>query len=266
MTIQAIADILEAWAPPNLAEHYDNAGLITGDPGAEVTGILICLDSTEAVVREAIDRGCNLVIAHHPIIFKGLKKLTGSNYVERTVIEAIRNKVAIYALHTNLDNTITGVNSKIGQLLSLVNVQILLPHPSTPLDGESIAGAGLVGNLPMPLPGMDFLRWAKEKLHLPLIRHTAIPEKQISTVALCGGAGSFLIPAALQSGADAFLTADLKYHEYFDAEGQMLLLDVGHYESERFTINLMEEYLSTRVTGVTIYTTGLTTNPVHYFV
>jgi dinuclear metal center YbgI/SA1388 family protein len=266
MTVQAIADILEAWAPLNLAEHYDNAGLITGSPTAEVTGILICLDSTEEVVLEAADLGCNLIIAHHPIIFKGLKKITGGNYVERAVIQAIRNNIAVYAIHTNLDNKITGVNSKIGQLLGLENVQILLPHPATPPDAENISGAGLIGKLPSPLSGMDFLQWVKSTLLLPLIRHTAIPGKQILTVALCGGAGSFLIPVALKAGADAFVTADLKYHEYFDAEGKLLLLDVGHYESERFTINLMEEYLLARVPGIPIRRTGLTTNPVHYFV
>ncbi|MDZ4710428.1 MAG: Nif3-like dinuclear metal center hexameric protein [Saprospiraceae bacterium] len=265
MTIQSIASILESWAPLEFAENYDNVGLITGDRHAAVTGVLICLDSTEYVVREALDLGCNMIIAHHPILFKGLKKITGDNYVERTIIQAIRNEIAIYALHTNLDNIISGVNSKIGQLLGLQNVQILQPRPGSRHE-ENITGAGLIGHLPNPISGIEFLQRTKEQLQLSFIKHTGIPDQPISTVAVCGGAGSFLIPLALQSGANAFLTADLKYHEYFDAEGRLLLLDVGHYESERFTINLVEEFLKPKVNGTPIYKTRLSTNPVYYFV
>ena len=265
MTIQSIISILESWAPLEFAEDYDNVGLITGDRHAAVTGVLICLDSTEYVVSEAFERGCNMIIAHHPILFRGLKKITGDNYVERTIIQAIRNDIAIYAVHTNLDNIISGVNSKIGQLLGLQHVQILQPRPGSRHE-ENMTGAGLIGTLPNPISGIEFLQQAKDQLQLSLIKHTVIPDQRISTVAVCGGAGSFLIPLALQSGADAFLTADLKYHEYFDAEGRLLLMDVGHYESERFTINLVEEYLKLRVPETTIYKTRLSTNPVYYFV
>lgn len=266
MTIQEIADILENWAPLPLAEAYDNVGLITGDAESQVTGVLICLDSTESVVREAMDRGCNLILAHHPIIFKGLKKITGSNYVERTLIQAIRHGIAVYALHTNLDNLITGVNAKIGQLLELQQVEILEPHPESGRYEAGTTGAGLMGKLPVTMTGEEFLHWVKDRLKLPLIKHTVLPSKPILNVAVCGGAGSFLIPKALRSGADAYVTSDLKYHEYFDAGSQMLLMDIGHFESERFTIDLMEEYLNRRLSGIRVLKTGLSTNPVQYFV
>lgn len=265
MTIQSIADILESWAPLRLAEDYDNAGLITGDLSTEVTGILICLDSTESIVQEAISQGCNLIIAHHPIIFKGLKKITGSTYVERAIIQAIRNNMGIYALHTNLDNIITGVNSKIADLLELQGVEILQARPGFMVE-EKMTGAGVLGNLAKAFTGTEFLGWVQNKLKLSVIKHTYLPEHPITRVAICGGAGSFLIPAALRAGANAFITSDLKYHEYFDADQKMLLLDVGHYEGERFTIDLIEEYLGFKAPQVRLYKTRLSTNPVQFFI
>lgn len=265
MTIEEIVQVLENWAPLHLSESYDNAGLITGDRHWEVNGILLCLDSIESVIQEAIDLKCNLVIAHHPIVFKGLKKITGSNYVERTVIKAIKHDIAIYAIHTNLDNIITGVNARISELLQLSQASIFQPSSLPPDPMQNITGAGIVGILPQPLSGNSFLSYVREKLKLPLIKHTLAPERLIQKIAVCGGSGSFLIPQALKTGVDALITSDLKYHEYFDADNQMMLLDIGHFESERYTIDLIADYLQPHTSGLKVFKTAIVTNPVHYF-
>ncbi|MBK9680018.1 MAG: Nif3-like dinuclear metal center hexameric protein [Saprospiraceae bacterium] len=262
-----ISDIcrnIEQWAPPVYAEAYDNIGLIAGDPSAQVTRILVCLDSTEEVVEEAIRLGCNLVLAHHPIVFRGLKKFNGSNYVERTIIYAIKNDIAIYAAHTNLDNVLSGVNHKIAHLLGLQDDQILSPKPSSGSKEESI-GAGVIGLLKESMTCDQFLQHVKVEMKLKMIKHTAAIDRQITRVAVCGGAGSFLIQAALEAGADAFVTADLKYHEYFDAESQIVLLDIGHFESERFTIDLIYDRLKRDFATETVFKTSVNTNPVQYF-
>lgn len=264
-TISDICTYLERWAPTIYAESYDNVGLITGNPSSQVSGILVCLDSTEETVEEAIRLGCNLILAHHPIVFRGLKKFNGSNYVERTVIQAIKNDIAIYAAHTNLDNVLSGVNYKIAHLLGLHDHQILSPKSSTPGTTEDIIGAGVLGELKVPLTCDQFLQHVKVAMKLQLIKHTAPINRQISKVAVCGGAGSFLIRAAIESGADALVTADLKYHEYFDAERQIVLLDIGHFESERFTIDLIHDRLTKEFALETVLKTGIITNPVQYF-
>lgn len=265
MTIQEITKLLEIWAPIRLAESYDNPGLIIGDPNTQVRGILICLDSTEEVIQEAIDKGCNLIVAHHPIIFQGLKKLNGANYVERAVMRAIQHKIALYAFHTNLDNILNGVNFKIAHLLGLHNLYVLQPHA---VDDPSLImpnGAGVIGDLVKPSTEKDFLQLVKKTLQLQVIRHSAFTGKQVTRVALCGGSGGFLIPAALKLKADIFLTADLKYHQFFNAEGRILLGDVGHWESERFTIDQIHDYLMDKSDGTPLVRTSLNTNPVQYF-
>ncbi|MCC7466770.1 MAG: Nif3-like dinuclear metal center hexameric protein [Saprospiraceae bacterium] len=260
MKITEILAVLEAIAPPYLQESYDNAGLIVGDPQAEVTGVLCCLDSTEAIVDEAIEKGCNLVVAHHPIVFKGLKRLNGANYVERTVIKAIRSGVAIYAIHTNLDNVFrNGVNSKIAEKLGLIQTRILAPKA-----GDLQIGAGLIGQLPAPVPEADFLRQLKKNLNTACVRHTSLLQRDISTVAVCGGAGSFLLQEALKQGADCFVSADFKYHEFFDAEGRLVIADVGHFESEQYTIELLFEVLQEKFPTFALHLTSLNTNPVFY--
>ena len=260
MKIKDILSTLESIAPPYLQESYDNAGLIVGDPEAAVTGVLFCLDSTEAVVNEAVEKGCNLVVAHHPIVFRGLKRLNGANYVERTVMQAIRQNVAIYAIHTNLDNVYhLGVNAKIAENLGLTNTRILAPKP-----GQVDIGAGLLGELPTVVPEMEFLQNVKKSLRTSCVRHTAFRGKAVRTVAVCGGSGSFLLPEALRAGADAFVTADFKYHEFFDAEGKLVIADIGHFESEQFTIELLHDIVREKFPTFALHLTEVNTNPVFY--
>ncbi|HMX38727.1 MAG TPA: Nif3-like dinuclear metal center hexameric protein [Saprospiraceae bacterium] len=260
--IRDVLAVLEAVAPPHLQESYDNAGLIVGHPDTPVTGILFALDSTEAVVEEAAALGCNLVVAHHPIVFRGLKRLNGSNYVERTVISAIRHQVALYAIHTNLDNVHRqGVNAKIAEQLGLADTRILLPKAG---QGEGI-GAGLVGTLPLPISEAAFLRQVKSAFRAGCVRHTALRQLPVQRVAVCGGAGSFLLAEARRAGADAFVSADFKYHEFFDAEGEILIADIGHYESEQFTIELLYDLVRENFGTFALHCTKVNTNPVSYF-
>lgn len=260
MQIKDILDVLESVAPPHLQESYDNAGLIVGNPEAPLTGVLFCLDSVEAVVDEAARKGCNLVVAHHPIVFRGLKRLNGANYVERTVIQAIRKNVALYAIHTNLDNVhLQGVNEQIARKLGLEQTRILAPKPGLP-----DIGAGLFGILPAPVPERDFLLHVKAALRAGCVRHTALLNRPVQKIALCGGSGSFLLPEALRAGADAYVSADFKYHEFFDADQRLLIADVGHYESEQFTIELLYGIIREKFPNFALHLTELNTNPVFY--
>jgi dinuclear metal center YbgI/SA1388 family protein len=267
MIIQDITSLLQKIAPPVLQENYDNTGLITGNANWNCTGAIISLDATEAVVHEAIQNNCNLIIAHHPIIFSGLKKITGSNYVEKTIIAAIKNDIAIYAIHTNLDNVLHGVNAAIADKLGLINRQVLQPKNEVlPLAGTNYQiGSGLLGELPEPLREMDFLGNIKEKFNLSVIKYTGLLGKPVKKVALCGGAGSFLIGAATAAGADFYISADIKYHEFFDASNRLVIADIGHYESEQFTIGLLFDILREKFPTFAVLKTGVKTNPVHYF-
>lgn len=336
-TIGAVIRHLETIAPPVYQEDYDNAGLIVGDTQAVVRGVLTCLDVTEAVLEEALARGCNLVVAHHPIVFKGLKRLTGATYIERVVLKAIRKDIAIYAIHTNLDNMyFNGVNTRFAERLGLLDTRILAPQaawmlvritlPATMADSfrEALAdsgfgalltilpahdaqvlceirfdrakqkslerwiqtqyppalqsatwqstlqphpaiGAGMIGMLPHPLPEIQFLDLLKSAMHTPCVRHTALSNRTIHRVALCGGAGSFLLSKAIAQGADAYITGDFKYHEFFDADNQILIADIGHYESEQFTINLLQEIISQKFSSFAVCCTKTSTNPVFYY-
>jgi dinuclear metal center YbgI/SA1388 family protein len=364
MTINEITRFLETTAPVSLQEGYDNAGLLTGNAGWQCTGIITALDTTEAVVMEAVEKKCNLIVAHHPIIFGGLKKINGKNYVERAVIAAIKNDVAIYAIHTNLDNVLTGVNGKMADMLGLINRQVLSPKPgllkklvvfvpvaqaaalrkaifavgaghignysecsfnssgtgtykagkrANPFAGnigeqhveeeikvevifpawlqaatiagmkaahpyEEVAydiialdnlmsntGSGLIAELSEAVEESLFLQQIKAAFGLTLLRHTPLLGKKVKKVALCGGAGSFLTKAAKAAGADFYITGDVKYHEFFDADGQLVLADIGHYESEQFTINLLFDVLLEKFPTFAVLKTGVNTNPVHYF-
>ncbi len=262
MKIGEIISVLDAWAPSYLAEGYDNVGLITGNADQAITGVLVCLDSTEEVIQEAIDKKCNLVIAHHPIIFKGLKKLVGGNHVERTVIKAIQHDIAIYASHTNLDNLPNGVSKKIASVLELNQVDILEPNK---VYNDQPAGSGCTGILPFAMEPQEFLDYVKNKMKLQVIRHTSYINREIKKVAVCGGSGAFLIYAAQNSMADAYITADIKYHEFFSAEDSLMILDIGHYESEFFTMDLMADYLKTFDKEFPTFITTVNTNPVKYF-
>jgi dinuclear metal center YbgI/SA1388 family protein len=235
-----IADLIAAldrWAPPHLAESYDNVGLHTGQPAAAFTGALVALEITPAVLDEAQAVGANLVITHHPLWFRPRKHLRGDDFVSHCLLLALERGLALFALHTNLDNVSTGVNSRIAQRLGLLETRILQP-----LDATGQTGAGLVGRLPAPLPEADFRQHLRQQLHTPLLRYVPGPPL-IERVALCGGAGSFLIETAMKAGADAFVTGDITHHYFFEPQGRLLLVDAGHYETEQFTAQLIFEYL-----------------------
>lgn len=361
--IKDVVAFLESMAPAAYQESYDNVGLLVGDPETDVKGILLTLDCTEEVVAEAVANHCNMIVAHHPVIFKGLKRLTGRTYVERTVITALRQGVAIFAAHTNLDNIYTGVNRKIAEKLGLKNLRVLVPKKDTlsklvtfiptdhveavmnalhdagagqvgdykncsfqvngvgtymptgsanPFIGhsgkqetvneiraevifpshlevniiqalkgthpyEEVAyyvqrienenqevGSGLVGDLEIPMEPIEFLRRLKKQMRIEVVRHTAPVVGMVKRVAVCGGAGSFLLGNAIQSGSQVFVSADFKYHEFFDADGKIMIADVGHYESEQFTKELFGEVLTKKFTTFAVNFSKTVTNPISY--
>ncbi|HXS55443.1 MAG TPA: Nif3-like dinuclear metal center hexameric protein [Hanamia sp.] len=364
MKIKEIAQSLETFAPVSLQESYDNAGLIVGNSETDCKGIIISLDVTESVVEEAVKKNCNLIVVHHPVIFKGIKKLNGKNYVERTIISAIKNDIAIYAIHTNLDNVVEGVNKMIADQLNLQNCKVLLPkektlqklvtfcpvnnaeevrnalfgagagaigkydecsfnvegtgtfragkgsHPFVGNKGErhlenetrievifpsflqkkiiaalkeahpyeevayylhelqnlqDDTGSGLIGEPAESLPEKELLKKLKSSFNLSVIKHTAFLEKPVTKIAVCGGAGIFLLPNAIAAGAQVYITSDIKYHEFFDADDQILLCDIGHYESEQFTVELLTEFLREKFPNFAVLKTEMNTNPVNYF-
>lgn len=365
MKLFEIIKALETWAPPALQESYDNAKLITGNPEMEITKALATLDCMESIVDEAIAKGCNLIIAHHPIVFSGMKSLTGANYVEQTVIKAIKNDIAIYAMHTNLDNLHYGVNQKIGQKLGLTNLKTLAPksglikklftyapisaaeqvrnalfsagagnignydecsfntegkgtfrgndssnpfvgqkgerhtesevkievifegfkqgailnalfasHPYEEVAYEIFAtenkhqqiGSGMIGELTVEMSETEFLKQVAKTFNCSTIRHTSILNRPIKKVAFCGGAGQFLLKSARSQKADVFITGDFKYHEFFDAENQILVMDIGHYESEQFTPELFLDFLQEKFPTFAVLLSEVNTNPIHYFI
>jgi dinuclear metal center YbgI/SA1388 family protein len=365
LILKEILDVLEQLAPSSYQENYDNAGLITGNLLQECTGIVCTLDATEEVILDAKQKGYNLVVAHHPIIFNGLKKITGKNYVERAVIAAIKNDIAIYAVHTNLDNLLTGVNGRMADKLGLQNRKVLLHRQNnlmklivfvpvdeaekvrnaiftagggnigkysecsfnirgtstfTPGEGtnphtgevgkrettdeekieiifpvylkeklinamteahpyEEVAydlvalnnyfqevGSGLIGELTSEMDENEFLQFVKNGFELQVIRHTPLLNRKIKRVALCGGAGSFLIKRALSAGADIYITADVKYHEFFDAESRMIIADIGHWESEQFTVDLLHDVLQSKFPTFAVLKSEVGTNPLNYFI
>ena len=363
MKIKEIISVLEEMAPLAYAEDFDNVGLLVGEQETEATGVLVCHDALENVIEEAITKKCNLVVCFHPILFSGLKKITGKNYVERAVIKAIKNDIAIYAVHTALDNHQEGVNKIFCDALGLINTKVLIPkhnfirklvtytipenaeevrnalfdagagtignyencsfnskgigtymgnEHSNPQIGERFEfvqgdeikievtfekhlenkilkalfkshayeevayeiyelqnqhqniGLGMIGELETPMEAEAFLHFAKEKMQCGGIRHSDFTGKKIKKVAVLGGAGSFAIKNAIQAGADAFLTADLKYHQYYEAENQLLLADIGHFESERYTKNYIVDFLRKKILNFAIILSEENTNPVKY--
>ena len=363
MKIKEVTDLIEQLAPLSYQESYDNSGLITGDENEKIKGVLICLDSTEEVVEEAISKKCNLIIAHHPVIFSGLKKLNGKNYVERTIIKAIQNNIAIYAAHTNLDHVQQGVNAKIREKIGLKNCKILSPKnnllrklvtfcPTDKADAvrqamfnagageignydecsfnvsgtgtfkasagtnpyvgkigkqhkekeekietvfpvylqenileamfkahpyEEVAydiyplenaykqvGSGMIGELKTEMTELAFLKSLKTSMRTDCVRYTKLLNKKIRKVAVCGGSGSFLLKDAIRQGADIFVTADFKYHQFFDAESKIVVADIGHYESEQFTKDLFYELLTKNFSTFAIRLSKVNTNPINY--
>jgi dinuclear metal center YbgI/SA1388 family protein len=265
LQIANVMAYLEQIAPLSYQESYDNAGLIVGDASQLVTNVLLSLDCTEEVVDEAIQKKCNLIIAHHPIVFKGLKRLNGSNYIERTVIKAIKNDIAIYAIHTNLDNVVGGVNYMIAEKLQLQEVQILSPKKGI-YAAEQAVGAGAVGFLAEPMSPIAFLEFLKRNMKLSVIKHTPLIKDRINKIAVCGGAGGFLLTDAICAKADIFVTSDYKYHEFFDADRQIIICDIGHYESEVFTKELLQRFLSKKFITFASILSEIDTNPVSYYI
>ena len=259
MKIKEILNALERFAPLPLQEEYDNAGLQIGLTDAEVTGALLCLDVTESVLDEAISLGYNLVIAHHPIIFHGCKSITGKNYIERCIAKAIKNDVVVYCAHTNMDNAPQGVNFKIAEKIGLTDVSVLAP-----MDGRPDVGSGVIGRLATPETELEFLKRIKKTFEIGCMRHNRLMGREIETVALCGGAGSFLMKEAIRQHADVFLTGEIKYHEFFGHEADILLAEMGHYESEQFTREIFAQIIQNECPGVEVQMTKVNTNPIKY--
>lgn len=265
MTIRDITDYLEKVAPLRFQESYDNAGLIYGDPDREVTSVLVSLDCTEDIVAEAAARGANLIVSHHPIVFRGIKQFKQSSYVHRTVVKAIQHDIAIYAIHTNLDNVLAnGVNEKIAQKLSLTNLATLRKSDFDKKENDYSVGAGIIGEWDAR-SATEALQHIKDCMNVPVIKHTELLDREVAKVAICGGAGSFLLSDAIAAGADMYVTADYKYHEFFDADGRIMIADIGHYESEYYTIELLLELLTQKFPNFAGYSTEVVTNPVRYF-
>jgi dinuclear metal center YbgI/SA1388 family protein len=363
MKIKEIISVLEQMSPLEYAEDFDNVGLLLGNPNDEATGILVCHDALENVIDEAITKNCNMIVCFHPIIFSGLKKITGKNYVERSIIKAIKNNIAIYAVHTALDNHQEGVNKIFCDNLGIKNTKILIPKQNfirklvtytTPENADKVRnailqtgagtignydncsynsngfstyrgnqnsnptigtkgeltttnetkievtfekhleskilkalfdnhiyeevayeiydlqnehqniGLGMIGELETEMSEKDFLEFVKNKMQANGIRHSEFLNKKIKKVAVLGGAGSFAIKNAIMAGADAFLTADLKYHQFYEAENQILLADIGHFESERYTKNYIVDYLRKKILNFAIIFSEENTNPVKY--
>ncbi|MCB0397256.1 MAG: Nif3-like dinuclear metal center hexameric protein [Flavobacteriales bacterium] len=262
MNLSDIIRSLEDLAPPELQASYDNAGLITGHPDDPVQGILVSLDCTEAVVDEAIQKGVNLIVSHHPLVFEGMKTFTADHYVTRALLKAIRHNIALYAIHTNLDAVADGVNGMLAGKLGLNNPVILQP------DGPgSLTGSGMIGELSSRISEMEFMSHVKHQLEVPCLRHSPITGKMVKRVAICGGSGGFLLDEAIRRGADVMVTADLKYHGFFDADGKILLVDAGHFETEQFTQDLIVGYLKEKFPNFAVlFKTETNTNPVNYLV
>ena len=258
MTIKNVSDYIEKIAPLNQSEDFDNVGLLIGNEMTEVKGVLVTLDTLEETVDEAIRMNCNLIVSFHPIIFDGLKKINGNSYVEKVVLKAIQNNIAIYATHTALDNSNVGVSAKMCEVLGLKNYNILIPK-----EDENI-GMGMIGDLPEPMQEEDFLKFTKKTFKTNGIRFSSKIGKSVKKIAVLGGSGSFAISNAIQKKADVYISADFKYHDFFKAEGKILLIDVGHYESEQFTKNLLVEYLTKKFTSFAIILSEKSTNQIYY--
>jgi dinuclear metal center YbgI/SA1388 family protein len=261
ITVGDICSILEDFAPLSLQESYDNAGLILGKTGTEVTGILISLDVTEDVIKEAITLGFNMILTHHPLIFKGIRKINGKNNTENCLIKAIRNDIAVYAGHTNVDTVRGGVNERMADKLGLSQRAILVPGSSV----EPENGLGMIGFLSESLSESAFLTKVKETFGCQQLRHSKLIGKPIQKVALCGGSGSEFLEEALRMGADAFLTGEAKFHEFLAHAHEILLIDAGHYETEQFTKEVFFELISKKLPTFAVRISAVETNPVHYF-
>ncbi len=265
MIVYELTQYLETIAPLKFQEPYDNAGLLVGDPDQKISGVLVSLDCTPEVVLEAAALGCNVIVSHHPIIFSGIKKFDPHYYVHQSVILAIKHDIALYAIHTNLDNVFNnGVNQRICQQLDLIDLEVLRPNATFMNDAYRLS-TGMIGSLATPVLFSEFCDVVKAKMHSPMIKHTKPIKREVRRIAVCGGAGSFLIKDAIRTEADVFLTSDIKYHEFFEANGQLVVMDIGHYETEYFTIELLFEHIKQKFPNFAAHCTKTVTNPVQYY-
>lgn len=260
MKIRQVLSALEQFAPLPLQESWDNAGLQVGLTEAEVSGALLCLDVTEAVIDEAVAKGCNLIVSHHPLLFRGLKQVSDANYVQRCVIKAIKHDIAVVSMHTNMDNARQGVNWKIAEKLDLHDVAFFARKTV----GDIEAGSGVIGTLPSPLAAADFIQTVKHRFAVDCVQCNALLTRPVSRVAICGGAGDFLLDEALAQGADAFITGEMHYHQYFGHEQQLQLCVIGHYQSEQYTAEVFRDIIQRECPGVTTYIAQTNTNPILY--
>ena len=265
MKIKEIADAIEQYAPLRLQEEWDNAGIQVGDPEAEISGILLCTDATEAVVAEAIARGYNLVISHHPLIFRGLKKIMGRTPVERAVAMAIKHDITIYSAHTNMDSARHGVSFRMADKIGMTNVEFLDDNRVEPYgDTECpIAGCGVIGDIE-PQPAREVLKRVKEAFEVGAVRYSGDGDRLVSRVALCGGAGGFLLDKAVEAGAQLYVTADMRYHDFLDNSQRIVVADIGHYESEHFTKEIFLEIIQKKSPTFAVAFAKNETNQVNY--
>ena len=261
MKIQDVLSALEQFAPLPLQESWDNAGLQVGLTEAEVSGALLCLDVTENVVDEAREKGCNLIVSHHPLLFRGLKTISDMTDVQRTVRKAIKNDIAVISMHTNMDNAEGGVNFKMAEKLGLQDVQFMAPKT---VDGVT-CGSGVMGQLEKPLAARDFVQLVKTAFGVECVMSNELQERPIARVALCGGAGDFLLDDAVKAGADAFITGEMHYHQYFGYEQQIQICVIGHYQSEQYTTEVFRDILEKACPGVRTVIAETNTNPIKYF-
>ena len=259
LKVKDIAAAIESFAPKKLQESYDNAGLQVGDPEMDVSAALLCLDVTEDVLREALERRCNMIISHHPLLFKGLKEVTGRTATERIVITAIREKIAIYSAHTNLDSAWEGVSHEIAHALNIRDLRVLEPR-----DGDESVGLGVIGNV-QPTPKLEFLRKLKETFKVKSLRYSSqSPQLVVRKVAVCGGSGASLIRAAVESGADMIITGDVKYHDFTTYGLDIIIADIGHYESELCTKKIFSKIIREKFPDFVTYFAESETNPINY--
>ena len=265
MKIKEIISALERFAPLPLQESYDNAGLQIGlTAEQEASGALLCLDVTEDVIREAIELRCNLIVSHHPLLFRPLKRVTDETMVERCVRLAIQNGIAIYAAHTNLDNAEDGVNYRIAERLGLVDVEMMQPHQVAVGERSVTAGSGLIGYLPVAEDAQSFLQRVKDVFRIDCLQHNELLQRPIERVALCGGAGAFMLDEALRLEADAFLTGEMSYHQFFGHEQEIQIAVMGHYQSEQYTRDIFYQLISEMAPELPLFITSIDTNPIHY--
>ena len=259
ITIGEITTALERFAPLPLQESYDNAGLQCGLTETLVSGVLLCLDITEEVLQEAIDLECNLVVAHHPLLFRSVKHVCDTTIVERCLRMAIKNDIAIYAAHTNLDNAMDGVSFHMAEKLGLIDVQFLVPVENGTVKG----GSGVIGFLPQEEDSLPFLQRVKQVFGVEALQHNQLLDRPVQSVALCGGAGSEMLDAAIKAEADAFITGEMSYHRWFGHEQKIQIATIGHYESEQYTKEILRTILEQVAPNMPIYDNQVCTNPIH---